>query len=226
MAQRRSLRVIALVGVLLFWVGVFAAGAVVDGYSAREDYISSLASRGSPVAVLGVAALLANATAQFATSRALLIGWRSRTCAAFVFAAGLAMTGVAAFRASCPDGPAGCALDDGAASDWIDAVHGASVVGYELFTLAAMLTLTIGGFRKGSPLPRWLGLLSLAFAVGSVLLIGQTEGGDIGMWQRLWLANNLAWLLVVAWTTAGSTSATPPSSPTSAPRSSASRTSP
>lgn len=199
MVPGRGERTCAFVGVLLFWAGVFVAGALADGYSAEDDYISSLAGRGSPVAALGVAALLANAAAQFATSRAILTGWRSRTCAAFVFAAGLAMTAVAAFRASCPDGPAGCAPDGEVDGDWIDAVHGASVGAYELFTLAAMLMLAVGGIRRTSSWPRWLGLLSLAFAIGSLLLIGQTEGDDIGRWQRLWFANNLGWLLIVNW---------------------------
>ena len=42
--------------------------------------------------------------------------------------------------------------------------------------------------------------MSLALAVGSMALIAQTNGDHLGMWQRLWLANNLAWLLLVAWT--------------------------
>ncbi len=82
----------------------------------------------------------------------------------------------------------------------MDIVHGASVGVYELFTLAAMLTLTVGALRSKSASPRWLGWVSVAFAAGSLALIAQTNGADIGMWQRLWLANNLAWLLLVAWT--------------------------
>lgn len=198
MTRLRSAGLVAILGVLLFWVGVFGAGALVDGYSAREDYISSLASRGSPVALLGISALLASAVAHIATSLALLIAWRSRVGASFVFAAGLATAAVAVFRASCPDGPAGCARGDDPAGDWIDAVHGASVGAYELFTLAAMLTLAIGALRRTAPWPRWLGPMSLVFASGSVLLIGQTNGDDVGMWQRIWLADNLTWLIVVA----------------------------
>lgn len=198
-ADARGLRAVAFLGVGCFWVGVFGAGAVVDGYSAREDYISSLAGRGSPVVVLGIGALLASAAAHLATAWAMRTGWRSRACAVFVLAAGVATVVIAAFRASCPDGPAGCARDDSTADDWIDAVHGAGVLAYELCILAAMLTLVIGSLRRTSTWPRWLGLLSLVTAVGSVLLIGQTNGDDIGLWQRLWVANNLAWLLVVAW---------------------------
>ena len=54
-------RVMSVLGVVVFWVGVFVAGGLVSGYSAREDYISILAGRGSPVAVLVISAMLATA---------------------------------------------------------------------------------------------------------------------------------------------------------------------
>jgi hypothetical protein len=60
--------------------------------------------------------------------------------------------------------------------------------------------LTVGALRRNPAPPRWLGRVSLAFAAGSVALGAQIVGDDGGMWQRLWLANNLAWLLLVAWT--------------------------
>jgi len=199
--QRNAERVsvLATLGVLLFWAGVFGAGAWVDGYSAWQDYISSLASRGSPVAPIGVGAPLASAVAHLATGRAVSGAWHARWLAALVAAAGLAGVVVALFRISCPRGPAGCGTTDAVAGDWVDRVHGMGVGGYELFTLAAMLALAVGGFRRSAAWPRWLGLISLGFAVGSVVLIGQTDGEHLGLWQRLWLANNLAWLLVVAW---------------------------
>ncbi len=194
-----SARWVAVLGVLLFWSGVFGAGALADGYSARDDYISSLAGRGSPWAPIVIGALLASAVAHLATAGAALSAWSARFTAAFIFAAGVATMVVALFRASCPGGPAGCGVTDTVASDWVDLVHGLSVGVYELFTLAAMLALAVGGLRRTVVWPRWLSLVSLGFAVGSVILIGQTEGEHIGLWQRLWLANNLAWLLVVAW---------------------------
>jgi hypothetical protein len=190
---------VSVLGVLLFWAGVFGAGGLVSGYSAREDYISSLASRGSPVAALGIGALLANAAAHLTTSRAVLTGWGSRLCASFIVGAGVAMTAIAVFRQSCQAGPPGCGLTDTAAGDWVDVVHGASVGVYQLFTMAAMLALAVSALRSASAPPRWLGWVSVAFAVGSVALISQTNGDHLGMWQRLWLANNLAWLLLVAW---------------------------
>lgn len=189
--------VVAVLGVLLFWSGVFGAGALVSTYSAREDYISSLAGRGSSMALVGVVALLASATAHVATSWAVLVAWRSRVCALCVFGAAVATGVVAVFRRSCPDGPAGCARE-GTPTDWVDVVHRAGVGGYELFALAAMLTLAVGSVRRTSPWPQWLGLTSFVFAMGSMILLGQIRGDHVGLWQRLWLANNLAWLLMVA----------------------------
>lgn len=180
--------------VFLFWVGVFSAGPMVDGYSAREDFISSLASRGSPVAGIGICALLASAVAHLAAGRAVQIGWPSRLCAWSLFAAFLAGTAVAAFRQSCPDGPARCTP----VGDWVDAVHRAGVGAYEAFALVAMVTLAVGALRGPSPWPRWLGLVSLAAAVGSLVLLAQTNGNQPGLWQRLWLADNHTWLLLVA----------------------------
>jgi hypothetical protein len=193
-------RVMSVLGVLVFWVGVFVAGGLVKGYSAREDYISVLAARGSPVTVLVISALLANAVAHLATAGAVLAGWGARLCAAFLAAAAVALVAVAVFRQSCPAGLPRCGLADSSAADWVDVVHGVSVGVYELFTLAAMLTLTIGALRRNFAPPRWLGWVSLAFAAGSVALGAQSVGDNSGMWQRLWLANNLAWLLLVAWT--------------------------
>jgi hypothetical protein len=190
----------SVLGVLVFWVGVFVAGGLINGYSAREDYISILAGRGSPVAVLVITAMLANAVAHLATAGAVLAGWGARLLAAFLAAAAGAMMAVAVFRQACPDGPPGCGVADLTATDWVDVVHGVGVVMYELFILAAMLTLTVGALRRNSAPPRWLGWVSLAFAAGSVALGAQIVGDHSGMWQRLWLANNLAWLLLVAWT--------------------------
>lgn len=193
-ARRPAAAAVSWVAVVLFWVGVFWAGAIADGYSAREDFISSLAARGSPVAGIGISALLASAVAHLAAGRAVLVGWRSRLGAWSLFAAWLAGTSVAAFRQSCPGGPADCTP----VGDWVDGVHRAGVGAYEVFALAAMLTLAVGALRGPSPWPRWLGLISLAAAVGSLVLLAQTNGSQPGLWQRLWLADNHAWLLLVA----------------------------
>lgn len=184
----------SFVAVLFFWVGVFWGGALARGYSPSEDFISSLAARGSPVAGIGISALLASALAHLAAGRAVLLGWRSRLCAGSLVAASVAGASVAAFRQSCPSGPARCAP----VGDWVDAVHRASVGAYEVFALVAMVTVAVGGLRGAVLWPRWLGLVSLAAAAGSLFLLAQTSGSQSGLWQRLWLADNHAWLLLVA----------------------------
>ena len=102
---RRADAAAATLAVLLFWIGILTAGAQVSGYSATDDYISNLASRRSPVGVLALAALLASAAAHVVTAR--LIRERSRVLAAFLLAAAAATVCIAAFRQSCPGGPAG-----------------------------------------------------------------------------------------------------------------------
>ena len=196
MSQSRGAELAAVVGVLLFWAGVFGAGALVSGYSAREDYISSLAGRGSPVAPLGVGALLASAAAHLATARVVVTAWRSRLLAGWLCAAAAATSVVAVFPQSCPEGAAGCALA-GSPGDCVDTVHGAGVGVYELCMLGAMLTVAGVALARRSAWPPWLGGASGVFAAGSVLLFIRTGGDDVGFWQRLWLADNLCWLLLV-----------------------------
>lgn len=196
--RRRADAVAATVAVLLFWIGVFTAGAMVSGYSASGDYISNLAGRGSPVAALAIAALLASAAAHAITARSVLTRWRSPALAALLFAAAGATVCIAAFRQSCPGGAAGCS-GAGAPDDWIDVAHTVSVAAYQVLIVAAMLTVALGVLRRTEAWPRWRASLSLGCAVASVVLLSLTGADDPGMWQRLWVASNLGWLLVVAW---------------------------
>ncbi len=189
-----------VLGIALFWVGVFTAGALADGYSAREDFISSLAGRGSEVAPIGIAALLANAVAHLAAAAAVLRRWKSRLCAILLACAGAAVVVIAVARVSCPGGPAGCGEEGGARSDVLDLIHGLAVGTYEIFILAAMGAVAVTVWRRAQAgRPRWLAPLSLVFAVASVVLLARTGDQDPGLWQRLWVASNLTWLLLVAW---------------------------
>lgn len=185
--------------VALFWLGVVSAGAAVEGYSARSDFISSLASRGSPVAWLGVGALLASAGAHVAASMSVFSGWRARGVAWLLLGAGTAVVVIAAFPQSCPQGPAGCGRSYNPPTDWIGVVHVAGVVGYELFAVAAMVTMGLASLRGVPRWPRWMGPVSLLLAVVSVALLGALGGELNGLWQRLWVATSHVWLLVVAW---------------------------
>jgi hypothetical protein len=199
MAGLRATGTLAHLGVLLFWAGVLGAGAVVDGYSAQDDYISSLAARGSPVAWAAIAALSASAVAHAATARAVLGAWRGRLAAGLVLSSGVAVVAVAALRQSCPDGPAGCSRAGRAATgDWLDAAHGLAVGAYAALILGAMLALAGAARVGGTAVPRWLRRASLLFAAGSTAFLSQVGGEHAGLWQRLWVADNLAWLLLVA----------------------------
>ena len=186
---------------LAFWVGITAAGLMAAGYSTRDDYISNLAARGSPVAAVAIAALLASAAAHASTAwiarrRNRPVGWLLRAAAA-------ATVCIAGLRQSCPEGPARCSEPGSSAGDWMDAGHTVSVVAYQVLIVAAMVTLAGGALRRVDRWPRWLGALSLAVAAASVvLLLASTGGDDSGIWQRLWVASNLSWLLVVAWMSA------------------------
>lgn len=190
---------VAVAGVALFWAGVIAAGVQLDGYSAREDYISTLAARGSPVAALAIAALSASVVAHSATAHAVLVAWRARVCSGLVLLSALAVLAVAGLRQSCRAGVAGCARGPGRQSrDWLDAAHGVAVGAYAALTICAMLALAGTVMRVGTAPPRWLGPTSVVFAAASALLLTRVGGEDAGHWQRLWVAANLAWLVTVA----------------------------
>jgi hypothetical protein len=61
-----------------------------------------------------------------------------------------------------------------------------------------MLSVAAGLVQARSRWPRWLAWLSTGAALGSVILLSRAEGDEAGLWQRLWLADNLAWLVVLA----------------------------
>jgi hypothetical protein len=170
--------------------GTLVAGALAPGYSARADYISSLAGRGSQVAVLGIAALAALGLAHLTAAAAL------RGAVGVPLAlAGLAGLTVAAFRTGCPGGAAGCGFagNDGPA-DLADAVHGLAVVAYEVALLAAMAAVLVGALRARRP--GWAAVTALA-AAASVLLLLEVGGAEKGWWQRGWLVVNTGWLVLL-----------------------------
>ncbi|MGB7963374.1 MAG: hypothetical protein WCF12_10515 [Propionicimonas sp.] len=72
MVKVTSARIVATAGVVIYWVGMFLAGALAPSYSALHDFMSSLASRGSSVATLGVASLLVLAVTHAAAGFVLL----------------------------------------------------------------------------------------------------------------------------------------------------------
>lgn len=173
---------------VLFWAGTLVAGALAPGYSLRADHVSSLAGRGSAVAVLGIAALVVLALAHLAAAAT-----AGRPLAVPLVLAGVAGLAVAGFRTGCPLGAAGCGTaPNDAPPDLFDVVHGFGVVGYEVALVAAMAVVAA---RPGPPARR---LVTAAATVASVVLLLRTGGADSGLWQRAWLLVNTAWLVALA----------------------------
>lgn len=184
-------------GVLLFWLGVLAGGALAPGYQQGRDYISALASRGSPVAAIGMAAIASKGLAYLAG--ALLAGraWPRRGLRPLLALAGLCLLVVAAFRIGCPMGPAGCGFGAAAlADDLQDRVHYWAVFGFQLCLVVAMVRLALGLIRP-APWPRGLAWVSIVAAPLSTYLLTHTGGSANGLWQRGWAATNSLWLLLL-----------------------------
>lgn len=177
-----------MVGVALFWVGAVVAGSLAPGYSARSDFISSLAGRGSSVALWGIGALTVLGLAHLAAAAAV-----RGPAAVPLGLAGLCGLTVAWFRTACPLGAAGCGsgVDDPPA-DLADTVHGYAVVGYEVALLAAMAVVAWRLAHTGRPLAA---VLTVAAGVVSVVLALRIGGPDLGAWQRAWLVVNTGWLV-------------------------------
>ncbi len=181
------MRALPAAGVVLFWIGAGLAGTLAPGYSASADYVSSLAGRGSEVAGVGIAALVALAVAHLAA--AVLVDGPARAALVAAGACGLV---VAAFRTGCPLGAAGCGTaPNDAPDDLADTLHVTGVLGYEI---ALVLAMALVAWRLGRG---WPAALTGAAAVASALLALRIGGPDLGLDQRLWLGVNTAWLAAV-----------------------------
>lgn len=188
---------LSILGVALFWTGVLVGGALAPGYRQSQDYISALASRGSVVAPIGMAAIASKGLAYMAGSWLTRRVWGRRALALPMLLAGASLLVVAAFRIGCPGGAAGCGFGAAAlADDSGDLIHYYAVLSFEIWLLCAMTVLALGALR-GAPWPRWLGWASAPLAVASVTLLTRTGGAYNGVWQRLWAGNNSLWLLLV-----------------------------
>ncbi|MCX6463518.1 MAG: DUF998 domain-containing protein, partial [Pseudonocardiales bacterium] len=185
-------RAAAVAGLALFWLGTAVAGAAAPGYSARADYVSSLAGRGSEVAATGLAALVALALAHVAAGVVVSGALSAAAGAALVVAGGCGLV-VAAFRTGCPLGAAGCGTaPNDAPADLADTLHVAGVVGYEIALVVAMV-LVARGLGRGLP-----AVATVVAAVASTVLAVRIGGPDLGLDQRLWLAVNTAWVAAAA----------------------------
>lgn len=180
-------RGVVVAGVAVFWLVALVAGALVPGYSARADYVSSLAGRGSSVAVFGIAAIAALGIAHVGAAAV----WRGAVAVPLALA-GVAGLTIAAFRTACPLGAAGCGTPPNVApADLAGSVHGLAVLGYEVALLAAMVVVA-ARLARTRPLAA---ALTVAAAVLSVALALNIGGPDLGAWQRAWLVVNTGWLV-------------------------------
>ncbi|MGB7963375.1 MAG: hypothetical protein WCF12_10520 [Propionicimonas sp.] len=82
------------------------------------------------------------------------------------------------------------------------------MISYEVLMLAAMVAVAARVVRGRSGWPRWMAVVAVAAAVGSMLLfVFEFMVVEVGLWQRFWLAEHLAWLLLVTWLPARETPA-------------------
>lgn len=178
-------RAVVVGAVVGFWGLVVVAGVLAPGYSARGDYISSLAGRGSSVAGLGVVALTLLGLAH------LVAAARARGWLAVPFAvAGVCGLVVAFFRTGCPLGAAGCGRGaNDTVPDLADTLHVYGVIGYEIALVVAMVGVAVRLGRSAGA------ALAVVAAVVSVVLALQIGGPDLGAWQRAWLVVNTGWLV-------------------------------
>jgi hypothetical protein len=192
---------IAVWGIVAFVVLDIAAILLADeAYSAREDYVSSLAGRGSSVWVVEVAALACFAAAHIALGLFLLRSWRLRVAGTAVMVSGLIIGVAAVVRAGCPQGEAGCAFAGNYDEDAISSLHGMAAGVYMLAMTLAMLLAAVSSYRAHG-LRRWVLLAALPLAVLAWYALTQMEAsganGDTGLWERVWLGCNAAWILLV-----------------------------
>jgi hypothetical protein len=189
--------------ILAFWSCALVAGALADGYSIRADYLSSLAGRGSSVAVIGIVALALLGTAHLAAAFAT----RGIVAVPLVLA-GVAGLTVAGFRTGCPAGAAGCgSAGNDPPADLAQLTHGYAVVTYEIAIVAAMVIVAGGLLARHRPA---LAAVNIAIAAISVLLALQIGGPDTGWWQRGWLVVNTGWLAAFVLTASRTSPSTSP----------------
>lgn len=209
---------LAVAGVAGFWGLAFLAAALVPGYSLRADYTSSLAGRGSSVAVLGVTALGVLALGHVAA--AVAVADRSRAVAGWVALAALGGFVSAGFGTACPLGAPGCGFGaNDAPPDLLDRLHVLGVGIYQGALLAAMAAVVIGTVRARR-WPGWLAAAAVVAAPASLLLLAPVGGPDTGTWQRAWLVVTTGWLLLLVLAPPSLAPSPAPSSPLRTARSS------
>jgi len=195
-ASPRPAAAVAVAAAVCFWAATLVGAALNPGYRGTRDYVSSLASYGARAAGVGIFAIAVLALAHAATAVAARQALGVSLMPALLVLGAVAGLVTSAFRIHCSRGAAGCstAASQDPARGLSDAVHGSSVAAYAVTTILAMLALTWWAVRARA---RRLAVVSAVAAAASALTVSRIGGAAPGGWQRLWLAVNVVWLLVV-----------------------------
>lgn len=190
---------VAVGAVAAFWLLDLVASLLSSGeYSARIDYVSSLAARGSSVWLLGSLCLAAYTLAHLAAGVAMLGQWRTKVAGLLVLLAGLLFLVVTVARAHCADGEAGCGVGMQADStDVATSLHGVFAGIYAFVMIVAMWVAAVSAIWERGPV-RWVALAAVPLFLVGFVAMGEWRATEfMGVWERIWLAANGLWVLLI-----------------------------
>jgi hypothetical membrane protein len=186
--------ILALAGVVCFWVAIVVAAALEPGYEQRRDYVSTLAAHGAAHAGLAIFGIVAVAAAMALT--ALLVRQVSRIAALAIALAGVGFVVVAFTRLECANGAAACGL--GGRFE----ISGSAEIGHWTATTVSTVLVIAGIALTGLALirdgRRGAGGVTLAAALVTAGAFLATGGDMPGIRERIGIAVATGWLAAVA----------------------------
>jgi hypothetical protein len=186
--------ILALAGVVCFWVAIVVAAALEPGYEQRRDYVSTLAAHGAAHAGLAIFGIVAVAAAMVLT--ALLVRQVSRIAALAIALAGVGFVVVAFTRLECAKGAAACGL--GGRFE----ISGSAEIGHWTATTVSTVLVIAGIALTGLALirdgRRGAGGVTLAAALVTAGAFLATGGDMPGIRERIGIAVATGWLAAVA----------------------------
>jgi len=185
---------LVLAGVSGFWLLASVGAARAPSYRLGADYLSALAAIGAGEPGWGLAMFVCGALAL--AGGAVVLRGSVPVAAALLAAAAGSVALAGAVRVACPLGAAGCNAGPSVLEPTTSGqVHALSVVAYQVFFSAALLTLAWAGRREGRVLPVVVGV---GGAVVTAFLALDPLPLDPGWSQRLWVAVGHGVLVTVA----------------------------
>jgi len=185
---------LALAGVVCFWVAIVVAAALEPGYEQRRDYVSTLAAHGAAHAGLAIFGIVAVAAAMVLT--ALLVRQVSRTAALAIALAGVGFVVVAFTRLECANGAAACGLGGRfEISGSAEIGHWTATTVSTVLVIAGIALTGLALIRKGR---RGAGGVTLAAALVTAGAFLATGGDMPGIRERFGIAVATGWLAAVA----------------------------